>query len=142
MRDFVGRALKAQRDKGFAVTQADVMGHSMGGILTRLCIAMPTYKRPENFGQGDVRRLLTLDTPHSGSTFPNLVTALHRLKPTAADAAVRSITGFNPAGGAICYRPAPTPTASPSTPRRCKAYAVSWPWTSRPAAQSLAMPRP
>ena len=102
IQEFVSSGLKAARDKGYAATQADVMGHSMGGILTRLYIASDKFKRPDNFGQGDVRRLLSLDTPHSGSTFPNLVVALHRLKPTAADAAVRSVTGFTPGGGAIC----------------------------------------
>ena len=99
---FVAEGLKAARDKGYAATQADVMGHSMGGILTRLYIGGANFKRPDNFGQGDVRRLLTLDTPHSGSTFPNMVTALHRLKPAATDAAVHSITEYNPAGGAVC----------------------------------------
>ena len=102
IQDFIGRGLKATRDKGYAVTQADVMGHSMGGILTRLHIMSDKFKRPDNFGKGDVRRLITLDTPHSGSTFPNLVTVLHRLKPTAADAAVKSITKYTPQGGAIC----------------------------------------
>ena len=99
---FIADGLKAARDKGFAVTQADVLGHSMGGILTRLHIGSGNFKRPDNFGQGDVRRLITLNTPHAGSTFGNLVTGLHRLKPAQTDAAVRSITKFNPAGGAVC----------------------------------------
>ena len=80
IQEFVNRGLKAARDKGYAATQADVLGHSMGGILTRLYIGSSTFKRPDNFGQGDVRRLISLDTPHSGSTFPNMVTSLHRLR--------------------------------------------------------------
>lgn len=102
VRGFIADGLKAARDKGFAATQADVLGHSMGGILTRLHIGSNQFKRPDNFGQGDVRRLITLNTPHSGSTFGNMVTGLHGLKPAATNSAVQSITGFNPAGGAVC----------------------------------------
>ena len=99
---FVSNGLKATRDKGFAVTQADVMGHSMGGILTRLYVDGSQFKRPDNFGKGDVRRLISIDTPHSGSTFPSLVAGLHQVKPAQTVAAVRSITGFAPQGGALC----------------------------------------
>jgi pimeloyl-ACP methyl ester carboxylesterase len=102
IQDFVSRALKASRDKGYAVTQADVMGHSMGGLLTRLYIGSDKFKRPDNFGQGDVRRLISLDSPHSGSTFGNLVAALHQANPAGADKAVQAITKFAPAGGAVC----------------------------------------
>jgi len=102
VQEFIASGLKLARDKGFAVTKADVIGHSMGGILTRRHIGSANFKRPDNLGQGDVRRLITLDTPHSGSTFANLVTALHILKPDATNSAVRSITGYNPQGGAVC----------------------------------------
>jgi len=102
VQDFVKRAIDNARAKGYAVTQTDVIGHSMGGILTRLYIGSNTFQRPDNFGKGDIRRLLTLDTPHSGSTFANLVAALHRVNATEADKAVRSITGYAPDGGAVC----------------------------------------
>lgn len=125
VQDFVSRSLKLERDKGFAVTQADVMGHSMGGILTRLYIGSNSFKRPDNFGQGDVRRLITVDTPHSGSTFPNLVVALHRLKPAEADAAVLSITKFNPAGGAICDLAENSPALAGLVPTPIKGQAIT-----------------
>ena len=102
IQDDVKTALSNARDKKVAVTQADVMGHSMGGILTRLYIGGNNFKRPDNLGKGDIRRLISLDTPHSGSTFPNLVVALHRLNPTETDKTVRSITGYPPEGGAVC----------------------------------------
>ncbi|MDT8999723.1 alpha/beta hydrolase [Paucibacter sp. APW11] len=102
VQDFVSRGLKAARDKGFAVTQADVMGHSMGGLLTRLYVGGDKFKRPDNFGQGDIRRLISVDTPHSGSTFGNLVAALHQANAADADRAVQAITNFAPAGGAVC----------------------------------------
>lgn len=102
IRNFVAQALQQHRDKGFASTQADVLGHSMGGILTRMHVASAEFRRPENFDRGDVRRLITLNTPHSGSTFGNLVASLHAVDAAATNNAVNSITGFNPAGGAVC----------------------------------------
>jgi len=69
-----------------AVTQADVIGHSMGGVLARVYASdesafsqatdvceptpvpyNPQYRRLDNFGQGDINRLITIDTPHHGS---------------------------------------------------------------------------
>jgi Tol biopolymer transport system component/pimeloyl-ACP methyl ester carboxylesterase len=60
-------ATRALRDRGFATTQVDVVGHSMGGLLTRIHIASAYNARDENFGKGDVHKLITLDTPHLGS---------------------------------------------------------------------------
>ncbi len=58
-----------------AATQAMVVGHSMGGILARVW-ASPEYnkfyKRPENFDEGDIDRILTLNTPHFGSELMEL----------------------------------------------------------------------
>ena len=59
-----------------AATQADVIGHSMGGLLTRKYIASPIYRRPENFQQGDVHRIITLNTPHHGSELAHVYEAL------------------------------------------------------------------
>ncbi len=75
-----------------AVTRADVIGHSMGGLLPRVYAAdkLPAgvsqwttadtsddanpataynkrYRRPDNFQAGDINRLVTLNTPHDGS---------------------------------------------------------------------------
>ncbi len=91
-------ALTAFRKEGFAVTQADVVGHSMGGLLARAyargkwlpackhCRPMEAnpeghaddgdwYRRSDNFGQGDIHRLITCCTPHHGS---HLIKALMR----------------------------------------------------------------
>ena len=59
-------------DMQWACTQADVVGHSMGGILARVYASDfynqdPGYKRPENFMQGDINRLITLGSTHFGS---------------------------------------------------------------------------
>jgi pimeloyl-ACP methyl ester carboxylesterase len=102
LKDFANRAITNARAKGFAVTQTDVMGHSMGGLLTRLFIANGQDMRPDNFGKGDVRRLLSLDTPHNGSNFANLLVALHRADPTDTETTVLDLTGSAMTGGAIC----------------------------------------
>ena len=66
----VGSARDLLRELGFAATQVDVIGHSMGGLLSRLYVANLDnvgYIRNDNFGEGDINRLITLDTPHLGS---------------------------------------------------------------------------
>ena len=74
---FVADGLQKVRDLGYAATQADVVAHSMGGLLTRLYAGSSAYQRPDNFGLGDVRRLVTLDTPHSGASTANLIVSLN-----------------------------------------------------------------
>jgi pimeloyl-ACP methyl ester carboxylesterase len=98
-------AIGTSRRKGWAATQVDVVGHSMGGLLTRLYADATDYKRPDNLGQGDVRRLITLDTPHWGSSFANLLVALHNgtaAEATYAEATVTGLTGGNMLQGAVC----------------------------------------
>lgn len=98
----IREALNTLRAEGIACTQADVVGHSMGGLLTRAYIrgyplpadepdgnpaandpkklltsatAMPSkswYFRSDNFHKGDVRRLITLCTAHAGSDLVRL----------------------------------------------------------------------
>ena len=68
-------ALKDERRKaGIVMTQADVIAHSMGGVLSRICAAGPAYSsgvepyiRDKNFRKGDIHKLITIDTPHFGS---------------------------------------------------------------------------
>lgn len=108
----IRHAISYYRDKlDIAVTQADVIGHSMGGVLARVyasdwdpakgdertseTIRMlreggkekgtacekivpynPDYRRPDNFGQGDINRLITISTPHHGSGQPEILKML------------------------------------------------------------------
>lgn len=79
-------ALAYYRDElNVAAARADVIGHSMGGVLARVYAAdrlpedaaakdckfktpyNPNYRRPDNFYRGDINRLITLNTPHNGS---------------------------------------------------------------------------
>ena len=59
-----------------AATQADVVGHSMGGLLARVNASLtynPDYVRLDNFGDGDINRLITISTPHYGSELPEML---------------------------------------------------------------------
>jgi pimeloyl-ACP methyl ester carboxylesterase len=105
VKDFVARPLTDTRAKGYAVTQADVIGHSMGGLLTRLYIGSQNYLRPDTFNKGDIHHLITLDTPHYGTSFANLLVALHRAKPTETEQTVSTIIptpGARATNGAVC----------------------------------------
>ncbi len=69
----IAAAIERMRSRGIAATQADVFGHSMGGILARLyamdtVAGFPThFLRDDNFHQGDIHKLVTVNTPHRGS---------------------------------------------------------------------------
>lgn len=57
---------KAIKDK-ISVGKVDIVGHSMGGILARLYLQSILYKN-------DIARLITINTPHSGSQWADLIT--------------------------------------------------------------------
>lgn len=69
-----------------AATQADVVGHSMGGVLPRVYASdgfaknangrPHDYRRADNFHEGDIHRLITIGSTHYGSDLPAV---LHRL---------------------------------------------------------------
>ncbi len=66
-------ALNNYRSRSIAATQADVVGHSMGGLMTRSLIQQPDYLQRDNFRRGSVHRLITIGTPHSGSQLSKLL---------------------------------------------------------------------
>jgi len=78
---FVANTLMLSHQAGYAATKADVVAHSMGGILTRLYAASPQYMRPDNFNRGDIHRFITVDTPHGGSSLASMIVALPRCEP-------------------------------------------------------------
>jgi pimeloyl-ACP methyl ester carboxylesterase len=59
--------LNNYRARGFAAAQADVVGHSMGGLMARGLIQQADYLKPTNYNKGLVHRLITIGTPHHGS---------------------------------------------------------------------------
>ncbi|MCP4352503.1 MAG: hypothetical protein GY795_44155, partial [Desulfobacterales bacterium] len=58
-----------------ASVQCDVVAHSMGAMLTRWYMSPDLqhtrYLRNENYNKGDIRKLITIGTPHSGSPIAN-----------------------------------------------------------------------
>ncbi len=59
------------REQEIAVTQVDVIGHSMGGLIARLYAQTGFYQRDANYQGGDFNSLVTLDTPHLGASLAN-----------------------------------------------------------------------
>lgn len=53
--------------KNAAATQADVVAHSMGGLVTRTLENLPRFLDTESFASGNIHKLITLGTPHLGS---------------------------------------------------------------------------
>lgn len=101
VRDFIAQAVKSMRSSGIACTQVDAFGHSMGGLLLRLFSTdsqIPNldteYKREDNFGQGDLHKLVTVNTPHWGSQVaPALVDKEGNLKFNLQVPVLHDITG-------------------------------------------------
>jgi pimeloyl-ACP methyl ester carboxylesterase len=68
-KDSICKVKEKLKAKGIAMVQADVIGHSMGGLLGRIWAGAGdyVYKRNNNFWMGDINKLITLDSPHYGS---------------------------------------------------------------------------
>ena len=58
--------IQQSADAGLAAGKADVVTHSMGGVISRLYVQSPDY-------QNEVRRIVTSNTPHAGSQMANLL---------------------------------------------------------------------
>lgn len=50
-----------------AGVQADIVAHSMGGDITRTIVLQLSFLSNDTFGQGNIHKLITIDTPHLGS---------------------------------------------------------------------------
>ena len=75
--DQIRLPLDAARAAGIVAMKADVVAHSMGGLLTRLHVNTSTrYRRPDNFNEGDVYRIVTLDSPHCGTPIADVLAYL------------------------------------------------------------------
>jgi pimeloyl-ACP methyl ester carboxylesterase len=60
-------AIQGGQKNGVAVLQADVVAHSMGGIIVRKLEYDPTYADKTSFRIGLIHKLITIGTPHFGS---------------------------------------------------------------------------
>lgn len=63
----VRRAINKAKYNGIIASKVDLLGHSMGGILSRYYVA--------DFGKEFVNKLITVNTPHSGSEIGDIVRA-------------------------------------------------------------------
>lgn len=50
-----------------AAVQADLVGHSMGGLVAKNLTVQSEYRATSNFNRGIIHKLITIDTPHLGS---------------------------------------------------------------------------
>ncbi|MFI3248416.1 MAG: hypothetical protein R3Y39_04730, partial [Rikenellaceae bacterium] len=60
-------------DLGYVNEKFTIVGHSMGGILTRLYIQNESEEYPYN---DDILKIITIDTPHSGSQLADFALSL------------------------------------------------------------------
>lgn len=80
----VGNIIKSEiyslRRQGIAVSQVDIVAHSMGGVLSRLFAEARGnyYKNQENYNQGYINKLITVDTPHKGALFADELMLAYR----------------------------------------------------------------
>ncbi|WP_216617677.1 choice-of-anchor A family protein [Corallococcus carmarthensis] len=70
-------ALTKMRQGQNAVTQVDVVAHGAGGLLTRKYIDSANYRSVATFKEGDINRLISLNTPHEGT---RMATELARMR--------------------------------------------------------------
>jgi len=72
VKDAIDEARDEMKLQKIAMVQADVIGHSMGGILSRIRTGgdqwpnREPYVTDQNFQRGDIHKLITLDSPHFG----------------------------------------------------------------------------
>lgn len=72
------RARAKMNEREIACAQVDWVGHSMGGILARYYAANGDYRRIDNYSEGDIHKLITINTPHWGSPGANLLMFLQQ----------------------------------------------------------------
>jgi pimeloyl-ACP methyl ester carboxylesterase len=70
----IEKVKKSFKAKKIAMVQADILGHSMGGLLARIWAGENdyVYRRDNNFWMGDINKLITLGSPHYGSFLADL----------------------------------------------------------------------
>jgi len=74
VRDYIAQGIRDFRTGGnrlglsVAAAQADLVGHSQGGLIARaMVLDSANFLTGETFGQGYIHKLITIDTPHLGS---------------------------------------------------------------------------
>jgi pimeloyl-ACP methyl ester carboxylesterase len=80
---------KNPREVAAAAVQADVVAHSMGGLIVRSLMRRKSFSSDDTFGAGNLHKLITVDAPHLGSPV-----ALHLLDATERNTCVQKILAF------------------------------------------------
>lgn len=62
-----------RQERNLAAAQADVLAHSMGGLIARTLTGLPEYLDRGTFGKGVVHKLITIGTPHRGTPLANML---------------------------------------------------------------------
>lgn len=60
-------ALAQYRADSIVATQVDIVGHSLGGLVSRSFSQQADFKIPGNYNKGYFHKLITIGTPHRGS---------------------------------------------------------------------------
>ena len=59
--------------RSIAISQVDIVGHSMGGLMARGFVQQDDYKSPQNYMEGYIHRLITIGTPHFGAQLAKIL---------------------------------------------------------------------
>ena len=67
--NFIDPAIWMARKDLYECAKVDVVAHSMGGLVAKAFALDKWYSTYRSYGQGSIRRLVTLGTPHWGSGY-------------------------------------------------------------------------
>ena len=99
-----------------AAVQADIVAHSMGGNLARTMVTRQDYLGDNNYRKGPIHKLITIDTPHLGSEFANLL--------YNSNALCQAVFGFSGKKVADAVRDLQTTSAVITTTLRQRIYPI------------------
>jgi pimeloyl-ACP methyl ester carboxylesterase len=85
-----------RQEQSAAVTQADVITHSMGGTVARTLVNLQRFVQPETYGAGYIHKLITIGTPHKGSPLARDLTNRKHLP-------AKFSRGSRPPGNPYCH---------------------------------------
>jgi palmitoyl protein thioesterase len=69
----ISKVFQEYHKNAIAASQADMIGHSMGGLMIRGFAQQPYYKNQANFMKGYIHRLITIGTPNFGANLANIL---------------------------------------------------------------------
>jgi triacylglycerol esterase/lipase EstA (alpha/beta hydrolase family) len=67
LKSSIQKVLEEHNKKYISASQVDIIAHSMGGLIARGLCQQNGYKAKENYMKGQIRRLITIGTPHFGA---------------------------------------------------------------------------